>query len=299
MQIKDIPLEQIIPNPEQPRKNFNKEKLKILAQSITKRGLINPILVEATDKPDLFILEDGERRWRACKIAGKETITAVIKPMKPESKVRKVDRLSNALVANMQRADMNPVEEGQAFLRLHDEFKWPLLKIARVTGASQPKVQNRMAIAQLDPEIQKLIIAKRFPKDQRAIEALQSIKKSEARVKLAQAISEKRTLSVKAIVSACKKLNIQLEDSKHEEFDPAPAITYGIAKAKNIRAPIWKQLAERGEAPHWEIVKAAAETACQKCPFFEKPSESVCGKCPAVDFVANMVKISYAIKAKG
>lgn len=295
MQIKEIPLEQIVPNPEQPRKSFNKERLSSLAESIRRHGLITAISVEATEKPDLFVLEDGERRLRAHKIAGLKTIRAEIKPPSNGSGNTQ-ERLSKALIANLHRSDLNPVEEGKAFLRLREEFKWKLIKIVRVTGCSQPKVLNRMAIAALEPEIQSLIISKRFPKDQRAIEALQTIKKSEARIKLAQAISEKRGMGVKAIVRACQKLNEQLEDSKYDEFDPAPAITYGIQKAKNIRAPIWDQLATRGEAPHWEVVKAAAETACRKCPFFEKPSQGVCGKCPAVDFVANMVKISRAVK---
>lgn len=292
--IVEIPVSQIIPNPEQPRKSFNKEKLSSLAESIRRHGLITAISVEATSKPDVFILEDGERRWRAHKLAGLQTIRAEVKP---PSTGKAQDRLSKALIANLHRADMNPVEEGKAFLRLREEFKWPLIKIVRVSGCSQPRVMNRLAIAALEPEIQSLIVSKRFPKDQRAIDALLSIKKSKARIKFAIAISEKRGMSIAAIVRAVAKLNELLEDTKHDEFDPAPAITYGIKKAKNIRPPIWKQMAERGEVPRWEIVKASAEEACRKCPFYEKPSESVCGKCPAVNLVANMVRVSRAIKA--
>ena len=294
MQIRDIPLEQIVPNPEQPRKSFDRDELLSLADSIKANGLINPITVEQTDRPDLFILEDGERRLRAHRLAGFKSIKAIVKRATSE----KADRLSRAFVANLQRADLNPVEEGNSFLRLHNEFKWPMAKIVRVTGFSQALIANRISIAKLQPEIQELIIKKQLPKDQKAIDAFLSIPDIKARAKLAQGLAKRGFVSVAMIVRACKKLVEQLKSSSRIDGAVAPAIEYGVAKARKGISPIWRQLVEREQVPEWPIIKAAAEHACSKCPFFKKPSQSTCGLCPAVDLVANTVKISHEIKIK-
>ncbi len=296
--IQEIPVEQIVPNPEQPRKTFDQGELKKLAASIKENGLINAITVERTEKEDVFILEDGERRLRAHKLAGIKTILAVVRPAGAEAQ----DRLTRALVANLQRADMNPVEEGQAYLRLHQDFGWKLVKMVRATGVSQPRILNRMAIAKLAPEIQELIINKNLPKDQRAIEALQSIPSTKARIQFAQELSKRPDLTVSGIQRAATKLKEQLAKGGANETteltrDVAPAIHFGLSKSHVKReAPIWTQLVAKQVAPSWDLVKQAAESACFKCPFYDDPSEGICGQCPAVEQVAQMVRLSHEFK---
>ena len=156
MQLLSIPIDHIIPNPEQPRTSFDQTKLQELADSILANGLINPITVERAG--DIYILEDGERRWRACQIAGLETIQAVVKPPRDSNKA--TDRLTKALVANLQREDMNPIDEAKAYQRLM-EIHGAQNKVARQVGVSALRVSNRLYLLDLDPPIQELIAAGR------------------------------------------------------------------------------------------------------------------------------------------
>ena len=289
MEIRDIPLEQIVPNPEQPRKVFDKAELQELASTIQEVGLINPITVEATDKPDRFILEDGERRLRAHKLAGLKKITAVVKGPRG---VSAENRLSGAVVANVQRADMNPIEEGEAYKRLHEKFNWPIAKIVKVTGVSAVRIQNRMLITNLDPEIQQLIIEKRFAKDTKAVEALLSITNKTARVKIAKQLAA-RGAKVDTVVKACARLREKLAAGVEIQADATPSLYYSEKKAGKRNIPIWKEMQKRQVVPSWDVVKDAARKACAVCPWSENPSPDVCGQCPAVDLVAFMVKQTH------
>ena len=109
---------QIYPNPEQPRKDFDLAELESLAESIRSHGILVPVKLEAAG--DAFILHDGERRLRAARMAGLTQIPAEIQPglngNGPQT------RLLQAVIINIQRADMNPVEEGQSYRRMRDEF---------------------------------------------------------------------------------------------------------------------------------------------------------------------------------
>lgn len=292
--IVEIPVDQIVPNPEQPRTEFDIDKLRELSASILSVGQLDPIKVEATSKPDVFILEDGERRLRAHKLGGLKTINAIVRPA---AKADPEGRLARALVANLQRAGMNPVEEGKAFMRLRDEFEWKIAKISRITGAALLTIKNRIAIAELHPEIQALIIAKKLPKDHRAIEALNSVPSVEARTKLAHALASHPGMTVPAIERAAKRLNEQLLAAPDDEPNLAPAIKHGARKAAAGPSPLWRQLAKRKELPHWEVVKAAGDLACAKCPLFKKASDATCGNCPAVNLISGMIKVGNAIKS--
>ena len=104
-----IAINRIFPNPDQPRTVFDQEELEGLAQSIKENGLIQPIVVEQAG--DCFILVDGERRWRACQLAGLVHIEAVIRPA---SNHNGIQRLTHALVANIQRSSMGAIDEAHA-----------------------------------------------------------------------------------------------------------------------------------------------------------------------------------------
>jgi ParB/RepB/Spo0J family partition protein len=150
-----IPVDQIVPNPEQPRQNFDQDGLKELAQSIREVGVIQPITVEISEDGQTYILHDGERRWRAAQIAGLEEIPAeIVEPLGDD--VSRRDRLTRALVANVQREDLSPLEVARAYQRLHDEMGLTDQAIADRVGKSRSAVANARRLLELPEEVQSL-----------------------------------------------------------------------------------------------------------------------------------------------
>ena len=127
---KEISIWRVHPNPEQPRKQFDQAELKELADSIREHGVIQPIAVEEAGLD--FILHDGERRWRAPKMAGLTVIPALIIQLLNGTGPQ--ERLTRALVANIQHAAMTPVEEALALKRLNVEHKLSIREISKRTG---------------------------------------------------------------------------------------------------------------------------------------------------------------------
>ena len=289
MQIQPIPIQNIIPNPEQPRTEFDPEALDRLAQSIKENGLIQPITVEATSDPEVFILEDGERRWRAFQIAGLKTITAVVKPVRSGNKDQA--RLVAAFLANFQREDMNPIDEARVFHRLINGFGWSLTKAAHRLGTSYPTIKARLLLLKLDEPIQELIAGGRLHKDPRAVQAILDIPDQEARIKFARHMAHKG-VTVSLILSGSKKLIRKLEGIEDKPNGKPPAEYYAGKKCGPRNAPIYDQLAAKDRLPHWALVTAAAEQTCKACAFFDEPSQEICGECPAVYMVVSLVEIS-------
>ncbi len=148
----EIPLEQIIPNEFQPRRIFNEEKLNELAASIREHGIIQPLVV--TKRPDgRFEIVVGERRFRASKIAGLNSVPAFVVP-----KMENETRLEIALIENIQRADLNPIEEAKAFERLQKEFGLKLSEVALKVGKDISTVSNLQRLLNLPVEIQRALI---------------------------------------------------------------------------------------------------------------------------------------------
>jgi ParB family chromosome partitioning protein len=141
-----IPLDAIEPNPDQPRKAFAAEAIKTLAESIRKNGLLQPILVHEV-KPGRYRIIAGERRWKASREAGLNEIPAVIR------KADRTDELALALIENLQREDLNPVEEARAFQRLSNEYELSHDVIATRVGRSRAGVSNAIRLLSLSPEI--------------------------------------------------------------------------------------------------------------------------------------------------
>jgi len=137
--ILEISIEDIIPDPNQPRKNFDEEKLKELAESIKQHGILQPILVRPIGNGKFEIVH-GERRWRACKLAGMATIKAIVRDINDREKVE------IQLVENLQREDLNPIEEAETFKRLIDEFGWTHEELAKRIGKSRPYVTNKLRL---------------------------------------------------------------------------------------------------------------------------------------------------------
>jgi len=145
----EIDIESLTPNLFQPRKNFDKDKMEELKESIKKHGIIQPIVVRKMANG--YEIVAGERRLKASKEIGLKKIPAIIKSINNEKS------LEIALVENIQREDLNPVEQANAFKRLIDEFKLTQQELAEATGKSRALVTNTIRLLKLNPEIQKNI----------------------------------------------------------------------------------------------------------------------------------------------
>jgi ParB family chromosome partitioning protein len=143
--VREIPVETIRPNPWQPRTNFDQQELAELAQSIREHGVLQPILV-SQQSDGAFQLITGERRWRAVQLAGLPTVPAMVKEATPQAS------LELALVENIQRRDLNPLEEAHAFRQLLDEHGLTQEELAQRIGKSRVSVTNTLRLLHLpDP----------------------------------------------------------------------------------------------------------------------------------------------------
>lgn len=140
-----LPLSQIRANPLQPRRRFDQDRLRELADSIQLHGVVQPVVV--TREAEGYRLVVGERRWRASRLAGLEEIPALIQEFAPQN------LLEVALIENLQRQDLNPVEEARAFQFLLREHKLTQDELARRLGCSRPAVANAIRLLSLPPSI--------------------------------------------------------------------------------------------------------------------------------------------------
>ncbi len=149
--LQKINISQIIPNPSQPRKNFKDSELKELANSIKNQGLIQPIIVKPVDNEQFQIIA-GERRWRACQLNGFHELDCVVKEL-DETNV-----LEAALIENIQRDDLNVIEEANAYKSLIELKKINNENLAKIIGKSSSHVSNTLRLLDLDKKIQEMII---------------------------------------------------------------------------------------------------------------------------------------------
>ena len=149
--VQKINISQIEPNPSQPRKNFKDEELKELSSSIKNQGLIQPIIVKPTNHNQFQIIA-GERRWRACQLNGMHEIDCVIKDLDD------TNVLEAALIENIQREDLNVIEEANAYKGLIDIKKINNETLAKLIGKSSSYVSNILRLLELDKKIQQMVI---------------------------------------------------------------------------------------------------------------------------------------------
>ena len=143
--LKNLKITEVEPNREQPRKNFNQEALEELAESIKEYGLIQPIIV--TEKDGYYSIIAGERRWRACKLAGLEEIPAIIR----DDDERRNNEI--ALIENIQREDLNPYEKAVGIKNLMQEYGLRQEDVAKKLGKSRSAIANSVRILNLDPRV--------------------------------------------------------------------------------------------------------------------------------------------------
>ena len=152
VQKNQLPITDLIPNKYQPRKNFDEENLEDLTNSLKERGMIQPIIVRKSNNENLkFEIIAGERRWLAAQRAGIHNVPVVI------TEADDLKSLEFAIVENVQRHDLNPLEEAQGYKRLIDEFSYDQEKVSKFIGKSRSYITNSLRILTLPPEVIKLI----------------------------------------------------------------------------------------------------------------------------------------------
>ena len=156
-QIARSPIEQLAPNPAQPRRHFDPTKLAELAQSIKAHGIIQPIVVrphaEEAGKPRRYQIIAGERRWRAAQKAGLHSVPVVLR-----DDIEKEDELELALIENIQRADLNPIEEAKAYYDLARLRSYTQEELAKRVGKDRSTIANALRLLKLPPKVQQLVI---------------------------------------------------------------------------------------------------------------------------------------------
>lgn len=150
--ISELPVKSIFPNPHQPRQVFDDEALEGLAQSIKESGLIQPIIVTKKGD-DTYELIAGERRLKASKLAGLKTITAIVRDLSEQKK------MEYALIENLQREDLNPLEVAIAYQKLEDEFNLSHQDLAQKVGKSASVIINHLRMLNLRDEVKEAILA--------------------------------------------------------------------------------------------------------------------------------------------
>lgn len=184
--IVELKITEIEPNKEQPRKNFNQEKLQALAESIRQHGVVQPIIVKKQENGYTIIA--GERRWRAAKMAGLKTIPSIIKDLSSR------ETMEIALIENLQREDLNPIEEAEAYQKLMDEHGMTQEELSRLVGKSRAAIANSVRLLTLPDRIKDMLVNEQLTPGH--ARTLITVEDTEKQLKLAEIIVEKN-LSVR------------------------------------------------------------------------------------------------------
>lgn len=210
-----VKLSMIEPNREQPRKDFNEEQLKELSESIRQYGVLQPLLVQKKD--NYYELVAGERRWRAAKLAGLKEVPVVIR------EYSKQQAMEIALIENVQRADLNPIEEAAAYQQLMQEFGLKQEELAQRVSKNRATITNSMRLLKLAPEVQQMLVENRITGGH--ARALLAIEDSQMQIQLAEKI-EKDKMSVRDVEKAVKLLGRKPREKKDQKQDEALALIF-------------------------------------------------------------------------
>ncbi len=168
-----VPIDHISPNPYQPRKTFNEASIEELARSVRQHGIVQPLVV--TRSGDRFKLIAGERRYRAAQKAGLQSVPVIIK-----DDIKEGDALEIALIENIQREDLNPIEEASAYHQLHEDFGLTQEEISKRVGKERSTVANFLRLLKLPDSVKKLLASGQLSMGHaRALLAVDSPKKQE------------------------------------------------------------------------------------------------------------------------
>lgn len=198
-----IKITKVEPNREQPRKNFDEDSLLELAESIKQFGLLQPILVQ--DRKTHYEIIAGERRWRAAKMAGLKEIPVIVKELTDQEIVE------ISLIENIQREDLNPIEEAQAYKRLLTEFNLKQDEVAEKVSKSRTAVTNSMRLLKLSDEVQQMVVNDMITTGH--ARALLAIEDPDEQYTIAQKVFDEK-MSVRDVEKLVKDINKPKKEKK-------------------------------------------------------------------------------------
>jgi ParB family chromosome partitioning protein len=228
-----VSIETLIPNPDQPRKTFSQESLDELAESIRRHGLLQPLLVHEQEAGKYTIIA-GERRYRAAQIAGLEQLPVIVRAQNDSDR-----HLELSLVENIQREDLDPIEEAQAYVKLMEISGATQERVAEMVGKNRVTVANTIRLLRLPEDIQAAI--KQGTISSGHARALLSIEDQEERKKLFDRICEDN-LSVRQTEQETQKLQSELQARKAKSRKPHLAAHEGVEASLD---PLLKELKEK------------------------------------------------------
>lgn len=201
-----VKITKVEPNREQPRKSFDEDALQELADSIKQFGLLQPILVQ--DRKDYYEIIAGERRWRAAKLAGLKEVPVIIRNY-TEQEIVEI-----SLIENIQREDLNPIEEAQAYKRLLTEFNLKQDEVAERVSKSRAAVTNSIRLLKLSDDVQRMVIDEMISTGH--ARALLAVEDPEEQYSLAQKIFDEK-LSVRDVEKLVKNLHKPAKPKKLDD----------------------------------------------------------------------------------
>ena len=224
--VTELDLDLIEPNRKQPRKYFDETALEELAASLKTYGMIQPVVVKKSG--EYYELIAGERRWRAAKIAGLNKIPVIVK------KWEVGEAFEAALVENLQREDLNPMEEAESYQRLQEEFGLSQEKIAEKVGKSRSAITNSLRLLQLDPRVRNFVVENKLTGGH--ARTLLPITDGDAQFELAEYVIEEG-LSVRAVEALVKQRLQKAENAaEKEETQPKPDETAYRAIEEDLKS---------------------------------------------------------------
>lgn len=314
----ELPVTQIVRNPDQPRKRFQEKKLLELGMSMKEAGQDDPVRVFPVGD-GVYMLQEGERRWRAAQKVGLTELRCIVVP-EPDQRTL----LERSLIAGVQRENLTPMEEAAAYQQLCSGFGMPVHQVAVRVGKSDGHVRGRIIWMdeRIPTEVRAMLDEGQFPLSHAVAEALFTLPSNEARLKLARMMAGK---SAKAIISACEK-DMEMKAARQVAAGEAmtapangyrptvngstpaapPAMRVAVngkqppasialemvrtqAKAMCRACEIKGDLLEKLPEPAWYLVTQAAAQVCDKCGL-SRHDVSFCQRCPAVDLIRRLVQ---------
>lgn len=284
-----IPVSKIYPNPNQPRQVFDDTSLAELAESIRENGLIQPIVVE-DNEDGTYTLVGGERRWRAHKLAGLAAINAEIRA---RSNHGGRELLVLGLVENIQRENMNPMDEAEAYQSLRDEYGMKWHEIGKAVGKHLAFIQQRAILTKYDPEIQELIRAGKFTHHPDVCRAILEIPEKAARLEFVNQARQKK-MTIAQITPAAKRMSAILSAPK-PKAGACPAMRLARKSSRidfdeDTPPSGWDALQQAGSVPPWKTVSETTKAVCKACSLSSMASDVTCRECPMVDFLVKVVR---------
>ena len=210
-----VNITKVEPNREQPRKNFDEDALLELSESIKQYGLLQPILVQ--DRKDYYEIIAGERRWRAAKLAGLKQVPVIIKNLTDQ------DIVEISLIENIQRENLNPIEEAQAYKRLLNEFHLKQDEVAERVSKSRTAVTNSMRLLKLSDDVQRMVIDEMITTGH--ARALLGVEDPAEQYNLAQRIFDEK-LSVREVEKIVKNMGKPVKPKKEKAVDKSMQVIY-------------------------------------------------------------------------